>query len=277
MAYSWPGRERLDYNVCSYGGSRLRFRGPERALEGPYHAVLGGTECFGKFIARPFADLLEGQTGARVVNLGCVNAGADSFLGDETVLRLARKAAVVVVQLPGAHAVSNPLYTVHPRRNDRFLRPSPVLRGLYPEVDFTEFTFTRHLLGALSRHGPRRFAKLRATLAETWTERMAALTARIGRPVVGLWLARHVPPDIACPSLPGDPLMVTRGMIARLRPRLAGYVEVIASAEDDPLDVEGMIFAPAERDAAAHMPGPAAHQAAAERLAPFIKGLVRPN
>ncbi|WP_114964575.1 DUF6473 family protein [Alkalilacustris brevis] len=277
MAYSWPGRGGLDYHCCSYGQSRLRFRGPSRRLEGRYCAVLGGTESFGKFIARPYADLLEQKAGTRVINLGCVNAGLDSFLGDEQALQIARGAEAVVLQLPGAHALSNPLYTVHPRRNDRFLRTAPALRALYPEVDFTEFTFTRHLLGGLARRGPRRFAKVRAVLAAAWVERAAALIAQVGRPVVGLWLARHAPPAIACPFVPGDPLMVTRDMLDRLLPSLAGYVEMVAAAADDGFDVEGMIFAPAEREAAAHLPGPAAHETAAERLMPLIKAMSRPT
>ncbi len=74
---------------------------------------------------------------------------------------------MTVIQVMGAHNMSNRFYAVHPRRNDRFLRASlGCCKTIYPEVDFTEFNFTRHMLTALATHsrgpvrgGPARAAK----------------------------------------------------------------------------------------------------------------------
>ena len=92
MAYAYPRDGALDYFPCRYGNSRLMFRGPRRDLDAPYAVVLGGTEVYGKFVPRPFLDLLEERLGRPVVNLGCVNAGLDAFLNDADTLQVARGA-----------------------------------------------------------------------------------------------------------------------------------------------------------------------------------------
>jgi hypothetical protein len=55
-------------------------------------------------------------------------------------------------------------YRVHPCRNDRFLRAHQPLRDLYPEVDFTKFNFTRHMMQRLEAISPERFVRLRAAV-----------------------------------------------------------------------------------------------------------------
>ena len=74
------------------------------------------------------------------------------------MLSACANAQVTVIQILGAHNMSNRFYTVHPRRNDRFLRASPMLRGIYHDVDFTEFNFTRHMLSRLREISEERFA-----------------------------------------------------------------------------------------------------------------------
>ncbi|MGB3314802.1 MAG: DUF6473 family protein, partial [Albidovulum sp.] len=60
MAYEYAGESALDYLPCRYGQSKLLFRGPRRKLDGAYAAVLGGTETYGKFVAEPFPNIVEG-------------------------------------------------------------------------------------------------------------------------------------------------------------------------------------------------------------------------
>jgi hypothetical protein len=273
MAYARPGRDGPDYFNCSYGASRLSFRGPARPLDGRYCAVLGGTETFGRFVARPFPDLLEQICGLRTVNLGCANAGPDAFLQDAEVLQIARRAVLVVLQLPGAQNLTNPLYSVHPRRNDRFIRATEALRRLYPEVDFTEFAFTRHLLQGLSRQGPKRFCRVRAVLQATWAKRMAELIERAGAPVVALWMAGQAPPETAAGAALQAPHLVTRTMVETLRPLTCDLVEAIEPPPDGGEPAEGMMFGPLERAAAAELPGPAAHERTAAALAPVVARL----
>ncbi|MBC7156036.1 MAG: hypothetical protein H5U20_00810, partial [Rhodobacteraceae bacterium] len=73
------GAAALDHHPCQYGTSRLVFRGPRRPLAGAQVVCLGGSETYGRFVARPWPALLESALGGAVINLGVMNAGADVF------------------------------------------------------------------------------------------------------------------------------------------------------------------------------------------------------
>ena len=265
----------LDYLPCHYGTSKLLFRGPQRPLTEPYCAILGGTETYGKFVADPFPALVETKIGLHVVNLGCPNAGPDVFLNDPAILHVAGGAEVTVVQLLGAQNLTNRFYAVHPRRNDRFLRAAQPLRLLYPEVDFTEFHFNRHMLQALHAVDPLRFEQLADELRIAWVARTAEIVRRLPGPVVLLWAAAHAPP---APGARVDPLLspvlVDSGMIQALRGLVADYVEVVSSAEARAEGVSGMIFTPLYHRAASELPGPAVHREIARALADRLEPLL---
>lgn len=253
-----PGGPEVE--LCAYEGSRLAFRGPARRLGGRYVAALGGAETFGKGVGHPWPALLEAAAGVDVVNLGAVGAGPDAMLKDDMLRAACRAAQAVVLQVPGAQALSNPFYRVHPRRNDRFIAATPALQTLYPEVDFCDYAFTRHLLGGLCRRDPVRFARVAAALQAVWRARMAELLAGIAAPVVLLWLGDR-PPLAETRLGPGSaPLLVTRGMLEALRPQTAALVEVTVPP-----------VRPGTPEAA--LPGCEAHEAAARALVPVLAGL----
>lgn len=254
MSFLGGGPGAPDIVCCSYGASRLVFRGPPRALTGDYVAALGGAATFGKGVARPWPQLLEAALGLPVVNLGAVGAGPDAYLRDDTVRAACAGAALTVVQLPGVQGVANSWYRVHPRRNDRFIEATPALRALFPDIDFCEFSFVRHLLGALHRRDPVRFARLARALQAAWSERMAMLLAELPAPVVLLWLGDRPPQSEARLRLGPSPLLVSRPMLTAL-------------AGDDVAVVE--VAAP-QRSVIAGLHGPAAQEAAAAALAPVV-------
>ncbi len=263
-------RTALDYAHCRYGGSRIDFRGPVRPLDGPYIATIGGSETYGKFCAAPFPDLLEAMTGEPVVNLGCMHAGLSIFSQDADVLRIAGRARMSVVQILGAQNMSNRFYSVHPRRNDRFLGASARMQAQFPEVDFTEFNFTGHLVQSLARTAPERFHKLHEELQEAWVSRMRSILAPTNGNAVLLWLARRRPEDAWDVSDPFDPLFVDREMLEALSPHIAGIVEVSPPAIDDNASLSGKLYAESEAQAAAAMPGPDFHINVAQALAPVL-------
>ena len=273
MAYAFSGEGSLDYSPCHYGASKLLFRGPRRDLGLPYVAVLGGTETYGKFIPRPWPSLVEDETGLRVINLGCVNAGADVYLSDPGVMEVAAGARLAVVQVMGAGNLTNRFYAVHPRRNDRFLRASNAMAQLYPEVDFTNFHFTRHLLQTLHAVSPSRFETIADELRHTWVARMRALIDAAQVPVVLVWIADHAPGPRGPADLSADPLLVDRPMIDALRPYVAAWVQPEPGQGANTL--EGMAFAEMERPAAEGLPGPLAHEAVAIRVAETVDRLLQ--
>lgn len=271
MAYEKQGAQTLDYRPCRYGASKLLFRGPKRRLGGRYAAFLGGTETYGKFIAQPFAALVEAQTGMPCVNLGWPNAGLDVMVNEAEIVATASRAAVTVVQAPGAQSLTNRYYSVHPRRNDRFLQASPLLRGMYGEVDFTNFHFVRHMLGCLAAVSPDRFAVLRDEVQTAWTARMALLLGRIDAPVLLLWVSAHAPETRAdAPGIAQEPALVTRAMLDAVRGRAAGLIDATLSPAARAGGTTGMIHSEFEANIAAELPGPTAHAEIAQRLVPLI-------
>lgn len=264
-------RGALRLTPCTYGLSKLPFRGPCRPTDSRYVAFLGGSETFGKYIPKPFPDLIEAAIGEVCVNLGCQSAGPDVFLQDPAVQSICHGAAMTVIQIPGATNLCNAFYRVHPRRNDRFIAPTDKLSALYPEIDFSEISFTGHLIARLRAVDRERFKLVRHQIETTWVRRMKSLIGQVGGPVLLLWLASRVPQDQSEGVLPsGHPSFVTRRMIEALRPYVTDIVEVVAQHGD----TEGMSFAPLDTLAAQDMMGIAAHQAAASALrAPLIHGL----
>lgn len=270
MNHDVPGAGALDYHFCRYGASRLAFRGPLRPYGDRYAVCLGGSETFGKFVPRPWPEQLAALTGQDCLNLGCVNAGADAFLGDADVMALVRGAAVTVVQVMGAQNASNRYYTVHPRRNDRFVGPTPLLRTLLPEVDFTEFHFTRHLVTTLADRCPDQFGAVLAELQAVWLTRMRELLAQAGGLRIVLWMADQGPGDPQA-ALRGDPWGVDAALLDELQPDCDLILQVVPSPRARALGTAGMVFADGDAAAAQGLPGPACHEDTAAALAQVIR------
>lgn len=233
-------------------------------LDQDFITFIGGSETFGKFCARPFADIVGSALGMTALNLGSPNAGLDVFQDDPTVLELARRARLRVVQVPGAQNVTNRMYSVHPRRNDRFLKASRMLQLLYGEVDFTEFHFTGHLLNALYTRDPERFELVAEELRQAWSARMATFLGRIGGPTIVLWMSRRAPGELAL-LREVEPRLVDDTMLAGLAGAERTIVEVALGPTDD-ADLAQMHFDDLEAVAAASLPGPSGHALVADRL-----------
>lgn len=272
MAYENLGEGALDYLPCRYGKSKLLFRGPRRKLEGDYVAVIGGTETYGKFVERPFADLVEAKIGTTTVNFGCVNGGADVFLNDPTILEACSKSRVTVVQAMGAQNMSNRFYAVHPRRNDRFLKASVLMKTVFREVDFTDFHFTRHMLSTLKNLSDERFALVEEELKEAWKARMQFMLEKIKGKTVVLWIDDSNPEGKS--DLGRDPLFVDKSMIEAIKPYCTNVVEVKLSEQARASSVEGMVYPEMEEPVAKEMMGLMAHREIADALAEPLKKMI---
>lgn len=272
MSYELTGAQALLSGPCQYPGSKLQVRGPERDLDANYVAFLGGTEVYGRFIRRPFVASVEEQLGEDCVNLGCVNGGLDSFLRDPGILAIAARAELTVLQVLGAQNLTNRFYKVHPRRNDRFLSATPDLAALYPEVDFTEFHFNRHLLQALHSLSPDRFGEVRDALQEAWVAGMSRMADRLEGRVALLWLRYDLGADFAADELfRREPIMVDRAMVDSLVPKVKGVIELPVQTAGGSGDIEGMHFGQLEFPAAKLMLGPAEHARIAKTVAQEIR------
>ncbi|MFK7875306.1 MAG: DUF6473 family protein, partial [Paracoccaceae bacterium] len=224
MTFEAMGNAALDYLPCRYGASKLLFRGPQRDLSNPYVAFLGGSQTYGKFVERPFVTLLDQEIGPSCVNFGCMNAGIDVFVNDQSLIEVAQGARVTVLQVPTAQNMSNRLYTVHPRRNDRFVSATQMLKTIFPDIDFAGFHFNRHLLSHMRALSAERYHILEQELAAAWCARMQMLVNKIGGTVVLVWISERSPDDPDAFEI--DPMHVTRAMLDEIVPHVSQFVEI---------------------------------------------------
>lgn len=266
MVFQRGKRISLDYQPCTYGHSKLTFRGPKQTLDTPYVACVGGSFTYGRYVAAPFPALLSEEISRPVVNLGVVNAGVDAFVHDASVIEICRGALAVVIELTGAHNLSNRLYSVHPRRNDRFTKASTLLRTIYNDVDFTEFHFTRHMLMTLKTVSPERFRIVEEEVKTAWSARMKILLERIGGAPMLLWVSRTSPErHVSLEDTNHDPVLVDADMVKALAP-LAGQVVMHRMRKTGVGLTEGMVFDPLEMAAARQFPAPRDHAAISDRV-----------
>lgn len=266
MSFEQRGRMPLDYHPVALPGSALRFRGPLAERTEPAVVCIGGSETFGRFIHAPFPAQLDAALPIPVLNLGVMNAGLDVVMNDPAIAGALDDAEAVIFQITSAHNMSNRFYSVHPRRNDRFLTASSMLRTIYPQTDFTEFNFTRHLLKHLHAASQDRFGIIRSELEAAWVARMRRFLSEVAVPVHLLWLSNRAPDAPEDPDMSQDPLFVTRRMLDEVAGQAASLTTVFLEAADRTNSVQGKFFGRREEAAARLLPGPRLHDFAAAEL-----------
>ena len=265
----------LDYKLCRFEGTKLVFRGPAPDLEESFVAVLGGSEAYGKYVQDPFPSLLGEWVGVPVLNLGVQHAGLSLFSQERWLLETASRAQLTVLQVLGAQNMSNRLYRVHARRNDRFLSVSPALRDMYPDVDFAEVNFTGHLLETLKERSETAFRTLMEELKWAWVQRMKRVVQLIDGDVLLLWVSDRRPDDTSDDFQENEPMFVDRDMLDAVWDEVSGVVEIVRPIHTS---LEGKVFGDGEEMAAETLPGPADHARIAEALAPEVAQLLgRPD
>ncbi|MEP1767876.1 MAG: DUF6473 family protein [Sulfitobacter sp.] len=276
MTYDVLGAGALDYMPCHYGTSKLSFRGPKRNLKEPYLAFLGGTQTFGKFIEQPYPLRVEHLTGVPSVNFGQINAGLDVFSKEQVVLEASQQARVTVIEVMGATNMSNLIYSVHPRRNDRFLRTTAQMRHLYPEVDFSQFNFTKHMLLHLEAHDQERFQTVKRVLQRTWVRKMRLLLKRLGSAVVLLRIGEsgQKPEGALGWQDSFAPAFVTDQMIDALSGLVEEFVDVPCAAAQPHVRTDGLVFNFTEEEAVQKVAAPQCHSKVAQALLPVLDRLM---
>lgn len=272
MSFGALGEPSLDYLPCRYGNSKLLFRGPKRDLNVPYVAFLGGSETYGKFVENPFVTLLDAKLPVQCVNFGCLNAGVDVFFNDPFVPDAASRACATVIQVPPAQNMSNRLYTVHPRRNDRFVSATTMLSTVFPDVDFAGFHFNKHMLKHLRDISPERYRLVEQELSQAWVARMTSLLSRISGRIILLWASERSPEDDN--QFGVEPMHVTRDMLNHVQEHVTTYVEVCLPAQKESERCAGMVFSDLDAPAAKEMIGLDAHAQIAMQLEPALQGML---
>ncbi|WP_319546491.1 DUF6473 family protein [Ruegeria conchae] len=270
MSYQSINADGSVETTCTYGASKLLYRGPQRALERPYVACFGGEETFGRFVEAPYPSILEHRLQRRCLNFGSLFCGLESLTRDSGLLELANQSELCVLQLPGLLGQTNRFYRVHPRRNDRFVAPTSELVGLYPEIDFTDVHFVRHLLSRLKAHTDARFEMIEQELRKGWVERLGTFLSKVKPPVMLLELkADHY----ALGSVSDDPVTLDTSSVEVLVPQSAGLITLHVQVSGASDELEDMLFGTLQQPIAEHMIGPATHRRIADALTRAIRDL----
>lgn len=274
----------FDYKTYRFGRSRQIFRGPQPDLRGKYLSFVGSAYTFGRYSDAPFPDVLAEQFGLTGVNLGTDGAGPGFFLGDPEVKRAAAEAEVCVVQVMSAAAISNRMYSVRPRRNVRLHNVSDLLVGIYPEVDFERFAFTKPMLKYLHELDEQRFKLIVNEMKNAWIGRTQTLLSSIETRTILLWFSQRAPEDPEADfndvHTSSYPFYVDRAMVDAVRTSADVYVECVTSAglpQDLRVDGRTVLYRPSGQaiDENREFPSPEMHAAAVQALEPEIKKLLR--
>ena len=273
----------FDYQIYRFGQTRQIFRGPQPELRGRYLCFIGGSSTFGRYADAPYSDLVGRESGQTVLNLGSDGAGPGFFLADHEVLRAAMDAELTVVQAMCATATSNRMFSVRPRRNLRLHAVSDLLAGIYPEVDFSRFAFTKPMLRHLHEVDPNRFKLVSNEMKNAWIGRMQTLLSTLESKTLLFYLSEREPDDLSVPD--GDltamkyPQFVDRAMLDAVRPAADGYAQCVTSVgRPQDLRVQGrpVLFRPSGEpiNENTEFASPEMHAAAAEALMPEITRLI---
>lgn len=224
---------RIDYRLYRFGTGQLRFRGPCPDLNEGYVVIVGGATAFGPGARRPFAYAITQQLPFPVLNLGYPASGPDLYLSDPVLQVAIAKARAMVLVPPCALSLTNRLYRVHPRRNDRVIEFGEAMRQRCAGFDLENIVFVGHLARTLSEVDPVTFSELVAEVKAAWVARMSSLMRLSAGRTVLLWAARHPPADVLMPvidQLQRHPPLVDQQMMDTIAVDAARVVECVTDA-----------------------------------------------
>ena len=182
--------------ICAVMARRAScFVGQNGRLMGATSLTIGSGQTYGKYVEVLFVDALEAQIGEAVVNLGVMQAGLTATADSPDILPVTSNARMTLVQILDAQNMPNPFYSVHPRRNDRFVSASVTVQRLFPSVDFTGSHVTGHLLGALADTAQSALQSVVSELKIAWVSRLKMIVKSISGDTALLWTAERRPED----------------------------------------------------------------------------------
>lgn len=232
--YQKPDRPFIDYQGYHWGRLNQIYRGPQPDLAQPYIACLGGAQTFGRYVERPFPQLLSEALNLQVANFGTASAGPGFFLRDSQVTEAASQADICVVQVMSARSLSNRLFKVELSRNEEIEAVTRALESLFPHVDFETFTYAHNMLNQLAEDDPESFIAVEAEMKAAWVARTRVLLETIQTKRILFWFSERKPDEDA-PADARQPMLkypqfVDQDMIDAVAPLADRVVTCVTSA-----------------------------------------------
>lgn len=192
--YQDRDREFIDYQLYELDG--LTLRGPQSSSPNGI-AYLGAAQTFGTYCEDPFPTIIGRTLGIGTMNLGRGGAGPDFFLtsrDSETLLGIANRARLVVVQVMSGRSINNSAFFsgLGISRGHRLPDGLP----MRSEQVWLDLFFGRDKRG----NDPEFLRKLIEENSRAYIEKMVQLLNKISVPKILFWFSERAPDDYRFPS-----------------------------------------------------------------------------
>ncbi len=271
--YQSTDTEVCDYQLFRLPLSPLYFRGPAPPHgRRPQIAILGAAQSFGRFVEKPYPNLLSDELGVDVLNLSYAGAGPDFYLRRPELIHYANQADACIVQVMSARSVDTFLYRVVREANVRRAAELPVgrPRGADQMIDWY-----------IKTYGEDEARLLLVDMRSRYLAATITLLKAIRVPKILLWFAQRMPdyePGYVSrwAMLGGFPQGVDRALVRAMADQADGYCECVTARGSPQLLVnQGGAIAWANLGGRrtclnAYYPSPEMHVDAAAALAPML-------
>lgn len=177
-----------DYRQFVVPGCPVAFRGPAidplHAPQGSFFSCLGAAQTFGRFISRPFPDILAEANGLDALNLSVGGAGPGFVLQYPELITAMNRGRFVILQCMSARHESNSRF-----RAEGYIEYLNDMR--HGDIVDSVTAWTR-ILDEEPDEAPRYLQESR----ESWLETTRKLVSVLTVPVVFFWFSRREP-DLA--------------------------------------------------------------------------------
>jgi hypothetical protein len=228
----------VDYHLYELEGlEAYPMRGPRQVSDRSerYVAYIGAAQTFGRFVARPFPELVAERIGVPALNLGRSGAGPTWYRDTPAAMEWLNSADAVVVQVMSGRSVPNSMMDVP------YVGGAVTFReGGPPNPTFSTGKGTtvegmraaRAYEWVIEHHDEETVRRIVAESRANWIDLMTGLLDDVSTRTVLLWFS-HRPPQYreAYTSVArlfgGFPQLVNREMVDAVREHADRYVEVV--------------------------------------------------
>lgn len=126
---------------------RVSYRSPAIDFDQPYIACLGSAHTFGRYVIKPYPEILSDLTGYQVANFGYGHSTPTKILWCKPLMNLLRKASVCVVQVLSVYDGGKEMIKLLDS-----LTAKKILLHFVNEPDGFPFGIDQHVLNLLKEH-----------------------------------------------------------------------------------------------------------------------------
>jgi hypothetical protein len=224
IGYQTHDRHAFDYQMWALPDMAELLRGPRRWTgRRPFLSFLGAAQTFGRFVARPFPEIVSGALGVDHLNLGAAGAGPEHYLNKPAMMNYINRGSLCVMQVMSGRSISTSLLESVGGRGMLKFRTGPRAGQRFIAAD------AYRLLAA--EYGAEATAQQRVEARERWIACYRELIANVTVPKVLLWMSTRsldTPSDLDSQGGLGEfPQLIARPEVEELLTESLTFVEAV--------------------------------------------------